>query len=335
VTAAPAEAKKSEADLAYDAFLKVRDKPEAKYDAAEFDAIARAGIDFLKTYPTHRRAVSVVKSMADYDRKIQAPKKPATLAMRAMYASQVSLMISRQPSDLTPQADVALSALRVSMAGVVARADPTAENVSDWTRRLDDFQARDGAGPFLPDQMIAPYLMFKEARSPVAEKYLSALLTHSNAGVVARAKEEAALVELENNPLELSFTAMNGNAFSAESLRGTKVLVVHLFTLKSPGSLAEIDQICAEKGRRVEVIGICLDPKESAADVAKLLASSRIKWLVQHDGEGRNHPLAKALGVKDSANTVVFKIDGRLHARGVSAGKLGSQLDGLLATKAK
>lgn len=339
-SAAPAEGKKteekkSEVDLAFDAFNKLREKPEAKYDAAEFDALGRAGIEFLKTYPTHRRAVVVVRNMAEYDRKIQAPNKQATPAMRTMYARQVSLLISNQPSDLTPQVEVALAALRASMAGVVARAEPTKDNITAWTERIDKMQAMQGSGPFLADQLIAPYLFFKERRLPIAESYLNSLLDHENSSVASRAKEEAALAALETTPLDLSFTAMNGKPFSAESIRGTKILVVHFFTLKSQGNLAEIDTVCAEFGKKVEVIGICLEPAESASAVSKMLSAERIRWPVLHDGLGKENTLAKALGIRDSSNTVVFKVDGLMHQRGVGSGRLREQIDRLLATKKK
>jgi thiol-disulfide isomerase/thioredoxin len=136
-------------------------------------------------------------------------------------------------------------------------------------------------------------------------------------------------LSLPGNPMEITGTLLDGNAFDQSTLAGKVVLIDFWATWCGP-CVAEIPNVLEQykkyHARGFEVVGISLDQDRSALE--KFVSDRKIPWPILFEpaeGSGWQHPLATYYGISGIPTVILIGRDGNvisLNARGERLGEL-------------
>ena len=131
---------------------------------------------------------------------------------------------------------------------------------------------------------------------------LNDLKAASYGPIAAAAAAKIAVLEnyvyLKTNPLELKFTAADGNAFNLESYRGKVVLIDFWATWCGPcveGLPEIIEQYKKYHDQGFEIVGISLDDDKQA--LASFVKEKEMPWVQYFDGKAWENVYAKKYGL--------------------------------------
>lgn len=131
--------------------------------------------------------------------------------------------------------------------------------------------------------------------------------------IAQAAKSGLELMELRDNPLELSFTTVDGKKFDLADLRG-KVVLIDFWATWCPPCVEEVPQLVETyekfKGQGFEIVGISLDTDKSALE--KFTAENKMTWPQFFDGKGWDNELAQRFKIQSVPTMWLLGRDGKL-----------------------
>ena len=131
--------------------------------------------------------------------------------------------------------------------------------------------------------------------------------------IAEAAKSGLELMALRDNPLELSFTAVDGKKFDLAGLRG-KVVLIDFWATWCPPCVEEVPQLVETyekfKDRGFEIVGISLDNDKSALE--KFTAENKMTWPQFFDGKGWDNELAQRFKIQSVPTMWLLGRDGKL-----------------------
>ncbi len=318
-------ADKSDADVAYEAFSKLRDNRDAKLNADHFAKLGKSALDLLIQHPTHRRAANVISRSVDY-----LPARDQQQA-RAQWLSQLRLAVVHATFDtsLGNDSKAALLALDAAIAGAEARDRPTRDNVATYRERIDRLAQQPGGQRFLGDQEMS-FAAFLVANNPRAARgHLEKLAAGSDKRTADRARDELNLLAAREQPLALQLEAVDGKKVDFEQLRGRFVYLV-FFSTEGKDVLAELSALretyVSMSRKELEVIAVCCDPLEDRAKVDAFLKKAKLRWPVVHHGKPQAEDFAHRLNVRTLPAGYLFDPNGRLARAGLGMRGVGAEL---------
>jgi peroxiredoxin len=125
-------------------------------------------------------------------------------------------------------------------------------------------------------------------------------------------KVKTALRNLDRlgQPVELSFTAVDGHNVSLTALRG-KVVVIDFWAPSCGPCVRDFPKLkelySKYQAQGLEVLGISIDPDER--DLSRFLEKHPLPWPVKYDGNESKQPVAQTFGIEEIP--VVWLVDRR------------------------
>jgi peroxiredoxin len=308
-----APAPKTPADLAYDAFNKVRTEKTA-FDQGRFQRVIKGGLAYLLEYPTHSRVNDAIRDLAFFGTNLG--KQPA---LRASYSSLLKLEVTnlRYKEGLADPAKLVLAALDATIADNDVRDAFNADNLTTLREKIDTLAETPGGGRFLVDRERSfSHVLLIGANAARSEAHLKKLLEHKEKGVVTMAREELNILETMKEPCTLKLSTLDGKEVDMAQLRG-KVVALYFWSTASKASTDRIEplkQIYSNyRKRNFEVVTVSYDKAEDRPKLEKFIKDNRIAWPVYFDGKGAKNDFASKFNATAVPRLYVFDQKGILQ----------------------
>lgn len=170
-----------------------------------------------------------------------------------------------------------------------------------------------------PDDARLPVLRMTEAQAlevyepERARTLYSEVATNEDPELSAAAKAGLELMAMRENPLELSFTAVDGSEVDLADLRG-KVVLIDFWATWCPPCVEEVPQLVETYGkfkdRGFEIVGISLDQDKPALE--KFTAENKMTWPQFFDGKGWENALAQRFKIQTVPTMWLLDREGKL-----------------------
>ena len=209
------------------------------------------------------------------------------------------------------RADAGLVLLQIySMDFDGKRDQPSAEKLAaEINRFLDTYPA----DPREPSLRLTEAQTLEAYHPERARTIYEEATKNPNPDIAEAAKEALALMELQENPLELSFTALNGQEVNLADLRG-KVVLIDFWATWCPPCRVEVPALVTayEKfhDQGFEIIGISLDRDRSALE--KFLRENKMTWPQFFDGKGWENAIATRFKIQSAPTLWLLNRQGKL-----------------------
>jgi peroxiredoxin len=328
-----APAPKTPADLALDAFNKVRGEAGPK-DQARFAKVIAAGMAYLTEFPTHGSAAGAINNLAFYASSFDK-KQPA---LKTAYVSLLKFEVTnaKYKDGVTDNAKAALAAVDAAAADFEVREVFNAANLSALREKIDALAEIPGGGRFLAERERS-YLnvMTYAGGAANAEKHATKLLEHKEKAVKDMGREELNLLEVKKAPYDLKFTALDGKPVDFAQLRG-KVVALYFWSSTNKASTDRFDsqqnslkQIYSDYRKKgFEVVTVSYDKEEDREKLTKFIKDNKIPWPVYFDGKQAKNSFSPKLNVYSVPRLYVFDQKGILQTpfQGTPVGRLQPDL---------
>lgn len=315
---------KSPADLAADAFFKMRNDKGAKLDDERFKKLIATGIEFIQQYPTHGQTAAVVNGLGNFSDTI-TDKNLAAYRSNYRGILKFALIDERDKEGLKPEARTAMAALEAALQDSEMRDVATQDNLSTLREKIDRLHQMPGAGRFLVDRERSYIeILNRINQAALAERHLRKLTQHADKGVAGWAQADLNIVEIKKAPYALTFTALDGKEVNFEKLRGKAVALV-FFNSTHEGSvknLVSLKEVASNYKRELAVIAVSFDKEENRAKLEEILKAQKISFPVHFDGKEAKNDWAPKLNISSVPRIAFFDQKGILVNNNLAANRV-------------
>lgn len=278
-----------------------------------FAAHRRALEDFLAKYPEDPRGFDARLKMADIlaaEGKMESSQAKVDDAMRALDQLEKTEGVSREK-----RADAGFRRASLILQSQSGSTDRMREMIVSAARNFCVKYPGDRRGPRL---LVETATICDEAPHLKQRLLEEALVATSEEALKARIRDDLNRLSRLGRPVDLKFTALDGQVVDLKALRG-KVVVLVFWSAESPHSLLWLRGFrTAYDGLPKEglcVVTVSLDEKRGA--VEERLRELRADWPTHFDGKGWDGALARSLGI--NALPTVWIIDRKGNLRALNA----------------
>lgn len=197
--------------------------------------------------------------------------------------------------------------------------------------RIDAFLER------FPGDRRRPVLLLTKAQASevhdtaAARKLYEEVASSDNPDLAGAAREGLSQLDLRENPIDISFTAVDGSSVDLADLRG-KVVLLDFWATWCPPCVEEAPALVETyrkfKDRGFTIVGISLDQDKSALE--GFTAEHGMEWPQFFDGKGWDNELAKRFKIRSVPTLWLLDRAGRL-ADASPRGRLDQAIETVLA----
>lgn len=306
---------KTPADLAFDAFNKVRTEAGGKLDQARFKRLIDAGISYLSQHPTHQRVNEVIRELSFFALTIDS-KQPA---LRTSFSSNLKLEVTnaKYKEGMSDAAKAVIAALDAAVADCDARMAYSGDNMTTLREKIDALAETPGGARFLPDRERSyAHIFMVNSNAQRAEAHLKKLLEHKEKPVATMAQEELNIVDARKEPTTLKLKGLDGKEVDLAQLRG-KVVGLYFWSSANKGSVDRMEalkQLHSDYRKRgFELVTVSYDKEEDRAKLEKAIKDNRLAWPVHFDGKGAKSDFGTKLNVSGVPRFYLFDQKGILQ----------------------
>lgn len=197
--------------------------------------------------------------------------------------------------------------------------------------RIDAFLER------FPGDRRRPVLLLTKAQAnevhdtAAARKLYEEVAASDNPDLAGAAREGLTQLDLRENPIDISFTAVDGQKLDLADLRG-KVVLLDFWATWCPPCVEEAPALVEThrkfKDRGFTIVGISLDQDKSALE--KFTEEHGMDWPQFFDGKGWDNEVAKRFKIRSVPTMWLLDREGRL-ADASPRGRLEQAIETVLA----
>jgi len=199
-----------------------------------------------------------------------------------------------------------------------------------------DFFARFGEHPLAAQVQSLQLRTLVTDPTPQGADTLKKLAASSDPKIARTANEIIAhrrqIDALKSKPIDLKFTAVNGQPVDFAKLRG-KVVLIEFWASSCVPCIVEMPNLVAayEKfhGKGFEIVGVCLDSDKASMDA--ILKKQGVAWTQYFDGGGWENKISSAFGIRFLPATWLIDKQGKLRETDLHGEALAPGVEKLLA----
>jgi len=279
-----------------------------------FDQISGKALEFFEKYPDERRVGGILYNLLNCGDWMQGDRAAELRSGWLKHLDETladALANHSWPDNVWAGLNWVAGRNRMAI-DVDARGQP---DLKVLAARIATVAGRAPASPyrtFLEQAMVHALEKQEPAR---LEPYLNALAASEIPDLAALGSGQLAILDLRRNPMELSFTALDGRKFDLRDLRGKVVLIDCWATWCVPcvKELPNIKEALAKWGASgFEVVGITFDKIADKSKLEKFIADEKLTWPQWFNEKGGSHPFGKRFNIRSIPATFLLDRDGRL-----------------------